>query len=86
MNKQKLLERLKNSRKNVQYSDFVALIEAFGFEHDRARGSHTIYKHSDVPKIINIQNDKGHAKPYQVGQFLDLVKKYNLKLESDDND
>ena len=85
MNKRKLLEKLENSQKNVRYSDFVALIESFGFEYDRTRGSHTMYKHMGVPKIMNIQDDKGQAKSYQVKQLLGLVKKYNLKLEGEDN-
>ena len=42
MNKQKLLEKLTNNRKNVRYGDFVTLIEAFGFEYDRTKGSHAI--------------------------------------------
>ena len=85
MNKHKLLEKLRNSQKNVQYDDFVILIEAFGFKHDRTKGSHTMYKHTDIPEIMNIQNDQGRAKPYQIRQFLGLVKNYNLKLEDDDN-
>jgi hypothetical protein len=30
--------------------------------------------------MINIQNFKGEAKPYQIKQFLYLVEKYNLEL------
>ena len=86
MNKRKLLEKLTNSQKNVRYSDFVALIEAFGFEYDRTKGSHTMYKHMGVPKIMNIQDDKGQAKPYQIRQLLDMVKNYNLKLEGEDDE
>ena len=86
MNKRKLLKKLENSQKNVRYSDFVSLIEAFGFEHDRIKGSHAMYKHTGIPKIMNIQDDKGQAKPYQIRQFLQLIKNYNLKLESEDND
>ena len=86
MNKRKLLEKLTNNQKNVRFGDFILLVEAFGFEHDRSRGSHFIYKHGGIPKIINLQDDRGHAKPYQVRQFLDLIKKYNLKLGVEDNE
>jgi hypothetical protein len=34
-----------------------------------------------IPEIVNIQNDNGKAKSYQVKQFLSLIEKYNLKLE-----
>ena len=81
MNKHKLLAHLQNSSKNVRYSDFVRLVEAFGFKRIRTGGSHNIYEREDVPEMVNIQNDKGKAKPYQVKQFLSLVEKYNLKLE-----
>ena len=43
MTKKKLLARLMANQKNVKYSDFVTLIEAFGFELDRTNGSHNIY-------------------------------------------
>jgi len=40
---------------------------------------------SGVTEIVNIQNDNGKAKPYQVKQFLSLIEKYNLNLEEDAN-
>ena len=33
--------------------------------------------------IIDFQDVKGQAKPYQMRQFLKLVEKHNLKLEDD---
>ena len=81
MNKRKLLERIYNSQTNVKFGDFVTLIEAFGFERIHVNGSHRTYNRSDVPDLINIQNDKGKAKPYQVKQFLKIVEKHQLKLE-----
>jgi hypothetical protein len=35
----------------------------------------------DIPEIVNLQDVKGQAKPYQIKQFLKLVEKHNLKLE-----
>ena len=35
----------------------------------------------DIPELVNLQNVKGQAKPYQMRQFLKLVEKHNLKLE-----
>ena len=81
MNKCKFLEKLQNNQQNVRYDDFVVLVEAFGFEYDRSKGSHTMYKHTDIPEIVNIQDNQGQAKPYQVRQFLGLIKSHNLKLE-----
>lgn len=81
MNKKKLLAQIQNNSKNVKYSDFVVLIEAFGFKPIRSRGSHNIFERIDIPELVNIQNNKGNAKPYQVRQFLSLVEKYSLQLE-----
>lgn len=81
MNKQKLLEKILSGSKNIRFDEFVSLIEAFGFELSRVRGSHHIFEHQNVPEILNLQNSKGQVKPYQVRQFLQLVEQYSLKLE-----
>jgi len=81
VNKRKLLERIYNNNKNVKFSEFTLLVEAFGFTQIRVRGSHHIYAREGIYDMVNIQNDKGEAKPYQVKQFLNLVEIYNLKLE-----
>ena len=81
MNKRKLLKQILNNPKNVKFNDFIALIQAFGFSHARTEGSHWIFKNSQVSKLINIQNQKGEAKPYQIKQFFAMVEKYNLEME-----
>ena len=81
MNKRKLLEKIYNNSKNVRFSDFVTLIEAFGFERIHINGSHRTYSRDDIPDLINIQNDNGEAKPYQIRQFLKIIEKHQLKLE-----
>ncbi len=80
MNKRKLLKKALAGSKNIRFGDMVTLIEAFGFRLARVSGSHHILEHADVPEIVNIQNQKGKAKPYQVRQFLELVEHYNLEL------
>ena len=81
MNKRKLLAKIQNNSKNIRYGDFVTLIEAFHFKRIRGEGSHNVYENKDVPEMVNIQNEEGKAKPYQIKQFLSLIEKYNLKLE-----
>ncbi len=75
------MARLLNNRKNVKFSDFVLLLEAFGFKHMRSEGSHNIYRNDSITEIINIQNVNGEAKPYQIKQFLTVVEKHNLRME-----
>jgi predicted RNA binding protein YcfA (HicA-like mRNA interferase family) len=81
MNKQKLLEKILVGSKNIPFNDFVTLVEAFGFQLSRVRGSHHIFKHPGIPELLNLQNSKGQVKPYQIRQFLQLVEQYSLKLE-----
>jgi predicted RNA binding protein YcfA (HicA-like mRNA interferase family) len=81
MNKKKLLEKILTGSKNVSFNDFIALVEAFGFELARTRGSHHIFQHAGIPEVLNLQNSNGQVKPYQIRLFLQLVEQYNLKLE-----
>ena len=81
MNPRKLLKRLEQSQSNVRFDDLVRLALAIGFEHDRTSGSHRIFIHSKHREAqLNLQPDKGMAKPYQVRQFLKVVEGYNLGL------
>ncbi|NEU72836.1 type II toxin-antitoxin system HicA family toxin [Hassallia byssoidea VB512170] len=83
MKKRKLLEKVLSGSKNIQFDELVTLIEAFGFTLSRIHGSHHIFQHPEIPEIINIQNKKGKAVPYQVRQFLLIVEQYNLSLEDE---
>ncbi|PYQ30848.1 MAG: hypothetical protein DMF56_07895 [Acidobacteria bacterium] len=66
--------------RNVAFRDALALAAAFGFKVDRIEGSHHILKHEDVAEFLNMQDVRGEAKPYQLRQFLRLVKRYDLRL------
>ncbi|MGB0384147.1 MAG: type II toxin-antitoxin system HicA family toxin [Ardenticatenaceae bacterium] len=81
MKPRKLLKKVLSGTKNVSFNDCVKLVEAFGFHLSRVRGSHHIFAHPDVSEVVNLQNVKGQAKPYQIRQFLKLVERYNLTLE-----
>jgi predicted RNA binding protein YcfA (HicA-like mRNA interferase family) len=81
--KRKLLEKGLTGSKNIQFNELVTLVEAFGFTLSRVNGSHHIFSHPDIPEIINLQNRKGKAIPYQVRQFLVLIEEYALTLEDE---
>ena len=81
MNAKKFLAKILLNQKSVKFADFIKLLNAFGFKLDRVKGSHHIFIHDDIAEIINIQNVKGEAKPYQIKQFLKLIELNNLKLE-----
>lgn len=79
--KQKLLRQILNSQKNVSFQDLVILVKAFGFTLSRINGSHHIFVHPNILNLVNIQDVKGKAKPYQIRQFLNLVETHNLTIE-----
>ena len=60
------------------------LVQGFGFTLSRTDGSHHIFTRPNIPELVNLQNVKGQAKPYQIRQFLKLVERYNLKLEENE--
>jgi predicted RNA binding protein YcfA (HicA-like mRNA interferase family) len=83
VNRRRLLLRILNGSRNVAFSDFVNLIEGFGFRLSRVRRSHHIYVHPHVSELVNLQNVGGQVKPYQVRQTLKLVERYHLRLTDD---
>jgi predicted RNA binding protein YcfA (HicA-like mRNA interferase family) len=84
MNRKRLLRKLASGAlKNVSFSDMKSLAEGFGFHLDRVTGSHHIFIHPAIPELVNLQEVRGEAKPYQIRQFLKLVERYNLQIEDD---
>lgn len=78
----KLLDRLSRGElANVRFGDARRLVEACGFELVRVSGSHHLFSHPVVPELVNLQELRGEAKPYQLRQFLQLVERYNLRPE-----
>jgi hypothetical protein len=43
-------------------------------------GSHHIFTCPEVPELLNLQEVRGMAKPYQVRQLLRLMERYNLVI------
>jgi predicted RNA binding protein YcfA (HicA-like mRNA interferase family) len=83
MKPRKLLARVAyGTVTNVAFGDMRSLVEDLGFELRRVSGSHHIFIHPDVPELLNLQDARGQAKPYQVRQLLRLIERYDLKLES----
>jgi predicted RNA binding protein YcfA (HicA-like mRNA interferase family) len=81
MKKQKLLRKILSGSKNIRFSEVKSCAETFGFHLERIEGSHHIYKHTNVVELVNLQNVKGKAKPYQIRQLLHIIEQYNLKME-----
>jgi len=69
------VEQMKGNPKDVQFDDLCKVCE-YHFGESRTRGSHRIYKTpwQGDPRI-NIQDDNGKAKAYQVRQVLQAINK-----------
>ena len=71
-----VLKALRDNPKNVRFADLARLCDAY-FGEPRQRGtSHRVYRTPwpGDPRV-NIQNDKGKAKPYQVRQVVKAIEK-----------
>ena len=72
MNREKLLKRLaEGALRNVSFRDMVHLIEGFGFREVRVSGSHHIFSHPMMPKLVNLQEVAGEAKPIKFASSSD---------------
>lgn len=77
----KLYARLAGDhRARISFREFERLLNALGFELDRTEGSHRQYVHPKVPRPLPIQPSGKDAKPYQVRQFFDMVRTYDLDI------
>lgn len=74
-------EEVRRNPKNVRFNDMCKLVEKFGFRFRGGKGSHRIYARQGVFEILNFQDVQGRVKPYQVRQFVNIVDKYDLKME-----
>ena len=72
----KILEQMRREPTNVSFPDLFKVCEAFFGKPRQSGSSHTIFK---TPWLgdprINIQNDKGKAKAYQVRQVILAIDK-----------
>ena len=72
---------LQSTDRSVDFRDFIAMIEAFGFVHIRTKGSHRSYAHPGCSALLVLQPKGKDAKRYQVREFLGIVEEYGLKLD-----
>ncbi len=72
----KILKDLRNNPKGVRFLDLAKVCDEYFGEPRQKSTSHRVYRTpwpSD-PRV-NIQNDKGKAKPYQVRQVIKAIEK-----------
>ncbi len=73
----KLIEKAKNSPNNFSFTEICKLAECYGFVFQRQSSSHFIFENPSLNieqnRIMNFQDFKGKAKPYQVKQLLRAI-------------
>ncbi len=81
MNIDDLIQDLEGSKSSIRFSMLVKICTEF-FGEPRIRGSHHIFKTPwpGDPRI-NLQRDKGKARPYQVDQVIEALVKLKEKSE-----
>ncbi len=66
----------------ISFRDFERLLEAFGWEHRRTKGSHRHYLHPNIPTVLTINRDGKSAHRYQVRLLLEFVEDYGLHMSA----
>ena len=73
---QKILDQMRREPSSVRFADLLKVCEAYFGKPRQSASSHVIFKTpwAGDPRL-NIQNDKGRAKVYQVRQVLLAIDK-----------
>lgn len=70
----KLLDKARESPKNITFAELRRLVECYGFRLARTRGSHFNYVSPFGQRTLSLQVSKdGKAKRYQLEQALQLI-------------
>ena len=78
----RLLERIRRGNVgNIAFGDLVTLVLALGFREIGGRGSRRVVARTGLRELVNLQVERGQAKPYQVRQIATLIRPYDLHLE-----
>jgi len=64
--------------KEISFSELCSFLKRLDF-HERIRGDHHIFTKEGIEEIINLQPKIRKAKPYQVKQVRNLIRKYRLE-------
>jgi hypothetical protein len=73
-NCEKILKQAQRSPGGLRFEEACQLAECYGFVFTRQRGSHRQYKRPGYVGLINLQDDNGKMKPYQVRQLLAAIE------------
>ncbi len=80
----KIIDAMKNNPRSVRYADRLKVCKHFFGVPRRSGTSHAVFRTPwpGDPRV-NIQNDHGNAKEYQVRQVLAAIKKNEEESDGD---
>ncbi len=82
---QAIVIQMRSNPKGIRYQDLCKVCDHYFGEARQGGSSHRIYKTSwQGDPRVNIQNDKGMAKAYQVRQVLKAIER--LEVTNDDQE
>jgi hypothetical protein len=75
-----IIDAMRNNPAGTKFADLCKVCDHFFGQARQASGSHRVYKTSWIgdPRV-NIQNDKGKAKAYQVKQVLKAIERMEIE-------
>jgi len=75
-----ILQSMRNNPANIRFIDLCRVCDHYFGQARQASGSHRVYK---TPWIgdprVNIQNDKGSSKIYQIKQVLKAIERMEIE-------
>ena len=81
---EKILEKIQQSPNNIRFSELCNICDHYFGSARQSGTSHRVYR---TPWIgdprVNIQNDRGKAKSYQVKQVLKAIEKLENQLREE---
>ena len=78
---ERAIRELEGNATNVRFTRLVTICTAF-WGSPRVKGGHHVFATGWAePAILNVQNDDGKAKPYQVEQVLAALKRLQGEAE-----
>lgn len=79
-NIQSILKQMRENPKGVRFNDLCKVCNSYFGKARQSGSSHRVYKTPWVgdPRV-NIPNDKGKAKPYQVRQVLQAIDRLQVQ-------
>jgi DNA-binding transcriptional MerR regulator len=69
---------------NIPFAQLRQLLHTLGFT-ERIRGSHHIFSMEGIEEILNLQPKGAKAKAYQVKQVRNVILKYQLGGQTDED-